>query len=166
MIDSFNAAIDILLRLPHDNCPLDLEASDDRVIVDSGGKTKFGISARAYPDLDIDKLSLSDAIIIYKRDYWDAVRADELPQPLDIFVFDAAVNQGVPAAVRMLQHCAGVAQDGIIGKGTLGAIRSKDQRRFPHIYLARRAVRYTGTKNFDTYGQGWMNRLFLLASAV
>lgn len=166
MIDSFSAAIDILLRLPHDQYPQDLEASDDRVIVDSGGATKFGISKRAFPDVDIERLTISDAMRIYKTAYWNQIRGDELPHPLDIFVFDAAVNQGEDAAVRMLQECVGVAQDGVFGRNTMAAVLRQDNRRLPWIYLSRRARRYVGTRSYDKYGQGWFNRLFLLASAV
>lgn len=67
--------------------------SDDKR--DPGGLTKFGISQRAYPDLDIAGLTLNEAKQIYLRDYWWPVRAHELPETLRLVVFDCAVNQGV-----------------------------------------------------------------------
>ena len=63
--------------------------------VDRGGKTKFGISQRAYPKLDIANLTEQQAAAIYKRDYWDAINADSLPEGVREMAFDAAVNQGV-----------------------------------------------------------------------
>jgi len=68
---------------------------------DAGGETKYGISKRAYPDTDIKSLTLDDAKEIYKQDYWNAVQGDDLPDRLDIVMFDCAVNQGVGAARKL-----------------------------------------------------------------
>ena len=43
---------------------------------DPGGETKFGISKRAYPQLDIKSLTLDQAKAIYRRDYWDRLQLD------------------------------------------------------------------------------------------
>ena len=129
---------------------------------DPGGETQFGISKRSYPDVDIKALTLDGAKAIYKRDYWDKIKGDQLPYPLNMFMFDAAVNQGVTPAVTLLQKTLGVAQDGIFGVNTVAAAN-----RIGHdalaLYLADRALRYTGTKNFDLYGRGWLKRLFVVA---
>src|SRR5207302_958519 len=37
---------------------------------DPGGETKYGISRKAYPGLDVKALTLDQAKAIYKRDYW------------------------------------------------------------------------------------------------
>ncbi len=37
---------------------------------DPGGETKFGISKRSYPTLNIRDLTLEDAKEIYYRDFW------------------------------------------------------------------------------------------------
>lgn len=70
--------------------------------VDRGGKTKFGISQKAYPDVDISKLTLPQAVAIYKRDYWDKIGGDKLPESVALNAFDAAVNQGVGFAKSAL----------------------------------------------------------------
>jgi len=41
--------------------------------------TKYGISAAAYPSLDIEDLTLADAKAIYQRDYWSQINADRMP---------------------------------------------------------------------------------------
>ena len=46
---------------------------------DPGGLTKYGISRRAYPDLDIRRLTMDDVIEIYRRDYWNPVHGTDLP---------------------------------------------------------------------------------------
>ena len=61
---------------------------------DPGGETKFGISKRSYPNLDIKNLTLKQAKEIYFQNYWLKAGCDKLTSPLDIIVFDTAVNMG------------------------------------------------------------------------
>ena len=134
--------------------------SDDPA--DPGGETNFGISKRAHPKEDIRFLTLDRAKEIYKRDYWDAILADELPYPINVLIFDAAVNQGKKAAVRMLQEALKIKQDGVIGQQTIkAAVAASDA--VCTDYLSIRAVRYANTANFWRFGRGWMSRLFVLA---
>lgn len=129
---------------------------------DPGGETKFGISKRAYPNEDIKALTLDRARFLYKRDYWDRIRGDELPYRWALIVFDAAVNQGVDAATRMMQDALGVMVDGRIGPRTIAAAQASDDRR-PARFLALRAFRYQRTANFDRFGYGWITRCFVIA---
>ena len=73
--------------------------------LDLGGETNLGISKRAYPNLDIKNLTVDDAKAIYKRDYWNALNCDLLPEKLDIVVFDCGVNQGIGKATELLNRC-------------------------------------------------------------
>lgn len=132
---------------------------------DPGGETKYGISKRSYPNEDIPSMTLERSKMIYKRDYWDKIKGDELPAPLSHFVFDAAVNQGVDPAIKMLQRVLNVAQDGILGRNTM--IKAKNAgKEICALYLSERALRYTGTRNFDKYGRGWLKRLFVIAMEI
>ena len=131
--------------------------------LDPGGETKFGISKRAYPKADIRNLTLDGAKLIYARDYWTPCHCDELQWPLCLFVFDAAVNQGQREAVMMLQKTLGVAQDGSLGPRTLQRIATEDHAELAALLMADRAIRYTGTRNFDLDGRGWFKRLFRIA---
>lgn len=96
---------------------------------DPGGETKYGISKKAYPALDIAKLSIEEAERIYYQDYWLKIQAGQY-QDLGIAakVFDMAVNLGVFTAVRLLQTSINmlieqrVAVDGVVGKETLSAL--------------------------------------------
>ena len=126
---------------------------------DPGGETKYGISKRAYPNLDIKALDLEDAKHVYHADYWNKCRCSDIPWPLNLYLFDAAVNQGVDAARRMMQYALGVKQDGVLGPKTLAACQTATQWHRAK-FLARRAIRYTNTRNFDRYGAGWLVRLF------
>lgn len=132
---------------------------------DPGGETNFGISKRAYPTLDIRSLTMDQAKLIYLSDYWDKCYCDELPTPLDVLVFDAAVNQGVHAAIIMMQRVIGVQPDGIVGPVTLKTAERVGQGAAAE-YLTERALRYLETPNSGRYLKGWMNRLFGLALGV
>lgn len=129
---------------------------------DPGGETKYGISKRAYPDEPIAGLTLERAREIYIRDYWNACRCNELPAPLDLLVFDCGVNQGVGAAIGLLQKSLGIKSDGVMGPVTLAHANDNSPTLAAH-YLAERALRYAANGNFGKYGPGWMKRLFLLA---
>ena len=55
---------------------------------DPGGETRYGISKRAYPDLDIKNLTISQATEIYKKDYWVKGKCDKVPPKLRLIYFD------------------------------------------------------------------------------
>ena len=149
----------------------DFEKAFQRVIVaeggitndphDSGGLTKFGISQKSFPTLDIANLTLQGAKDIYYLDYWLAAKCDLLPYPLSAFVFDAAVNQGTSMAKKMLQEAARVKADGVIGPVTLDAVKNDPD--IAHKFMTERALRYFGTSGFYRFGHGWLNRIFKLA---
>ena len=128
---------------------------------DMGGETNFGISKRQYPGEDIKKMTAERAKILYRRDYWDKVKGDELPSPLDLFMFDAAVNQGVEAAIKMLQKSFGIAQDGVFGVKTMQKAKASTPETNA-LFMAERALRYAGTRSFDRFGKGWFKRLFIV----
>lgn len=126
---------------------------------DPGGETKFGISKRAYPKLDIKNLTRAQAKEIYAQDYWKKHHIDQLPHPISAFVFDMAVNQGPKTAILCLQGCLGVKQDGICGKATQQAAREQHGRALLDRLAASRLERYHNTKNADIYLLGWKNRM-------
>lgn len=135
---------------------------------DPGGITNLGISLRAYPDLGRDgirNLKRADAEAIYKRDYWDACRCDDLPDFVRLMVFDCAVNQGVGAATRLLQSAAGAVVDGKLGDRTIQAANKLDRTTLLHKLSFLRFERYKNNPNWNTFGSGWMNRLLAITVA-
>ena len=96
---------------------------------DLGGETNYGIAKRFYPDVDIKNLTKDEAKDIYRRDYWDRNKIEDLPEELRHIFFDMCVNQGRGTAVKILQRAcnakgADLAVDGGFGPGTKGAIES------------------------------------------
>ena len=72
--------------------------------LDPGGETKYGISKRAYPALNIRDLTEGGAKEIYKIDYWEKAGCHRLSWPLSLIVMDTAVNMGVYRALRFLKE--------------------------------------------------------------
>lgn len=105
---------------------------------DPGGETNFGISKRSYPDLDIAALTREDAAAIYRRDYFDAIGANNLPPALAVVGFDIAVNHG---AGRLREWLREAPQDAV----------SLSERRLEH---------YISLSTWAVYGKGWSRRVF------
>lgn len=133
---------------------------------DPGGETKFGITKRDHPERDIFALTLDDAREIYRSGYWDEAKCDQFAWPLCAYVFDAAVNQDPEVALKLLQKTVGVKQDGSWGPTSAKRLAKCDPKETALLYLADRALRYTGTRNFDHFGRGWLKRLFVLCLAA
>lgn len=123
--------------------------------------TKYGISAASYPHLDIENLSLTMAKEIYKRDFWDKCRADELPEQIRFDVFDTAVNSGVSRAIKLLQRAVGVQEDGIIGPKTLAAAANLEGFLLDKRFNATRLLYITelSISAWSNFGRGWVTRI-------
>jgi len=129
---------------------------------DKGGETKFGISSRWYPQLDIKSLTTIKASQIYYRDYWRFNNCHKLPQDIALVLFDTAVNQGGSFARKALQQTLNVQQDGIIGSKTIAAAFAA-----PSLFLITKLTRvrcqhYTNLVQNDnsqvTFIEGWIDR--------
>ena len=139
-----------------------LSADEAKKQGDPGGETKFGISKRSYPELDISALTRKQAKDIYYNDYWKPTKCDFLDWPMCLFVFDSAVNQGTNAATRMMQKALGAKDDGVIGPITID-LMAQAGKWHAAKFMAIRARRYAETNNFDKFGEGWLIRLFMVA---
>ncbi len=126
---------------------------------DPGGETKWGISKRSYPHLNIKDLTRQDAIAIYQRDFWQRVQGDKLPVPFVFQALDAAVNHGIGNAVRWMQRAAGVADDGVIGPVTLAAVARQEPADLVLNFNAERLEFYAKLQTFDHFGRGWTRRV-------
>jgi lysozyme family protein len=132
---------------------------------DPGGETKYGISKRAYPDLDIKNLTVEQAREIYYRDYYLKVKADKIPdKQLALELFDMAVNAGVAHAVMMLQELVHTRRDGVFGPKTLSCVKGYPQRAaLLWKYKYKRLQYYIGLvrKNpaLSRFLHGWANRV-------
>lgn len=126
---------------------------------DPGGETKWGISKRSYPHLDIAGLTRAEAIAIYLRDFWQRIDGDRFPNGVAYQLLDFAVNSGIETAVRLLQRVAGVAEDGHIGPITRAALAAKSDSDIIMLLIAERLDYMTRLNNWPSAGRGWSRRL-------
>ncbi|WP_134497668.1 glycoside hydrolase family 108 protein [Microvirga pakistanensis] len=134
---------------------------------DPGGATNYGITretlsrARGQPVSvdDVRHLDIDEASAIYRRFYWDAVRADELPPGLDLALFDLAVNSGPGRAVRLLQQVLGIEADGLIGPITLEAVRNTDPVEAIRRLTRARLDFLSRLVTWPVFGRGWRRRV-------
>lgn len=126
---------------------------------DPGGETKFGISKRAYPKEDIAGMTVERAREIYRRDYWNAIGCDLLPDCIRFDVFDMAVNSGVAAAVRNLQTAANVESDGRMGPLTMRAVNAMPPVSLVARFNGARLVFLAGLPNWPRFSRGWARRI-------
>lgn len=124
---------------------------------DAGGETKFGISKRAYPNVDIKNLTREQAIEIYRRDYWNQL-PEGLPAVIHCVLFDCAVNAGIGRALRILQSAIKVKQDGRWGKLSQTALNKYDVNDVLLNFVTERVMFYSTLTTFSRYGKGWVNR--------
>lgn len=137
---------------------------------DSGGLTKFGISKRAYPKLDIANLTIEDAEKIYERDYWKACKCNEInSQVIAEQLFDIAVNCGTYAGAKLIQRAvnsvnikAGLKVDGKIGRLTIAAIAECDEKTLNNQLVDLRVAFYKEIVNRkatqEKFLKGWLIR--------
>lgn len=113
-----------------------------RVTEDSGALTRWGISQKAYPCLDIRNLSLEDAACLYRSDYFKRICGYDIDsQRIASKLLDMAVNMGVVSATKLLQHSLAITPDGVFGPVTLKAVNMAD----PDVVMRRlveKSVKY------------------------
>lgn len=79
-----------------------------KVISDTGGTTKWGISQKANPDLDVKNLTQEQAQQVLHDRYYLPVGADKIADPrLRLAAFDSAVNEGVGPTKEWLKQAGG-----------------------------------------------------------
>lgn len=136
---------------------------------DRGGLTRFGISSRAHPDVDLHTLTVEQARDIYRREYWDRIRGDDLPSRVALALFDWAVHSGVRTACLRLQSRLPVRGDGVIGPKTLEAVWGADIDRLLLDLLKDRAdslVLQGLLAGEGRFLKGWIRRVMDLAWEV
>lgn len=148
---------------------MDFDACFDRLLgheggyvcspADPGGATKYGISKRAYPGEDIENLTVERAKEIYLRDYWGPAGCDAVPDAVRFDLFDAAVNNGVRAAIKLLQRAVKEPEDGVLGPLTLQAAQSASPGLLRARFNGGRLALMAALPQWPAFGRGWAMRI-------
>jgi len=146
---------------------------------DPGGETKWGISRRSYPDLDIEHLTLDRAREIYFADYWENGNQDTnqrsycsaMAWPLNLVHFDCVVNignrktalDGTPVwhrrATMILQRALNVDDDGYVGPVTFQALSTAEPLRVALKAITQRDYYYSTLGSWSVpHQRGWLRR--------
>jgi len=133
---------------------------------DPGGATNMGITRRTLEawegrrvtKLEVKDLSPQKAMAIYKKNYWNAVRGDDLASGFDMVAMDGAVNSGPSRGIRWLQRAVRATVDGAVGPQTIAATRAAG------VPAIERACAYRvgflrGLSTFGVFGRGWLRRV-------
>lgn len=125
-------------------------ADDAAKFGDKGGETYLGIARNFNPEWQgwaiIDEYKAKNGVpkwnstipddrlpalakALTKVKYWDALKCDlYTSQSVAEYVMDFGYNSGIKTAAKALQRVIGVNADGVIGKQTLSALHSHNQR--------------------------------------
>jgi len=129
---------------------------------DPGGETNLGVTKKVYQDWGGTKemidLTVEDVAPIYKKNYWDRCKCDELGSGLDWAVFDWAVNSGTKRVSKALQKACGAERDGVIGNKTLALANGQDVKYMIEEIGVIRQSFYESLRTFKTFGRGWTRR--------
>ena len=166
-------ALDFERALAH---VLEMEGGYDDDPYDPGGPTNQGITLAEYArdrgvEVTADTLATLKAELkiippatvrrIYCDRYWLPACCSDLPAPLAFFHFDAAVNQGVTGAARMLQQSVGADVDAEIGPLTVAAAAAQPVPLTLARYGELRRAHYRSLGHFWRFGKGWLRRVDL-----
>lgn len=141
---------------------LDLEGGYSNNPRDPGGETNFGIAKKWHPDLDVKNMSRKDAMDIYKEEYWNAMSLEFFPPSLRLMLFDCAVNQGVTKAKEFACTAFGISRYYRLDKLYFDTLPSTDIKPALIRIAQLRLNAYYSTKNYDTFGKGWLSRLMFV----
>ncbi|HEY7118362.1 MAG TPA: glycosyl hydrolase 108 family protein [Tepidisphaeraceae bacterium] len=126
-------------------------ARNKGVALDAGNFARFKAELRSIPRDTVRR--------IYYEFYWQPACCPQLPAALAFFHFDAAVNQGVARAARMLQEAVGAVVDGVVGPETLAAAAAAPPAAALARYADIRRRHYRSLATFWRFGRGWLARV-------
>ena len=130
---------------------------------DPGGETMWGITARVARQAGYQgpmrDLPRETAKTIARNQYWDKVRAEDLPNGVRFDVFDTSYNSGPKLAIRLLQRAAAVSDDGVFGPRTMASVLAAKPHRLSMRFNSERLLYLTSLPNWPTFGKGWARRV-------
>lgn len=138
---------------------------------DPGGTTKYGISQRAHPNVDVENLTEDEAKAIYLNEYWIPLGCEYIGGVIAAKLFDAGVNVGIGRAAILAQQAfndtlgpeeVGITPDGRIGHISIDRISKVDPEKWLDAFETRLVnhYNYLVAKNVKNakFLKGWIRR--------
>lgn len=130
---------------------------------DTGGKTMWGITEAVARRVgyrgEMRDMPVELAKQIARREYWDTVRADLVPDAVRFDLFDAAYNSGPTQAVKWLQRAVYVEADGVFGPKTLMGVQTYNPQAVAARFNGHRLDTLNDLGNWKSFGRGWAQRV-------
>ena len=136
---------------------------------DPGGATLKGVTQAVYsawlahhgrPDAAVRGASDADIQAIYRAEFWDAVRGDDLYPGLDLVMVDFGWGSGPVTAIKFLQRQLGIDDDGRFGALTLAALKPRENSTaLIEALCAARLAFFQRLPTWRYFGTGWTRRL-------
>jgi lysozyme family protein len=138
---------------------------------DPGGHTNYGITLSTYRRVfgksrtvnELRNIPKTQVSYIYRTQYWNVCRCDDLPSGVDYSVFDFAVNSGPGRAARYLQSIVGADIDGVIGSETIQKTRVMSKIRGSAAIITalcdKRMAFLERLKTWKVFRRGWTRRV-------
>jgi lysozyme family protein len=144
---------------------LDHEGGLSKDPKDPGGTTNFGISQRAFPNVDVENISIDVAIGLYYDYYWMPLKCDYFGNGCATVLLDTAVNCGAHRASKWLQTTINlkaytqIKVDGSIGSQTIDAAHFLAPGTLASGIIANRLEHYAKIDPDNRYIDGWVRRV-------
>jgi lysozyme family protein len=134
---------------------------------DPGGMTNLGVTKKVWEEFvgrEVDESemrALTPDVVkpLYKKNYWDKIKGDQLPSGVDYAAYDLAVNSGTGRAAKYLQRIAGVPDDGVIGPKSMESILACDPEQTVDAICDMRLDFLQRLPTWNTFGKGWGRRV-------
>jgi lysozyme family protein len=135
---------------------------------DPGGATNKGITIATFRSFtknpnatkaELRNISDETVAAIYRRNYWNQIRGDQLPAGIDYALFDFAVNSGPTRAVKMLQRVVEASVDGKVGPETISKVIAYGVGRAIKDLCTSRLSWLQTLGTWGTFGLGWTRRV-------
>lgn len=135
---------------------------------DPGGATNKGVTLKTYKEFlkkdvtvdDLKNIPEEHLESLYKEKFWNKLSADELPNGLDLTMFDWAVNSGFIKPAKSLQLIIGAVPDGYLGPNSIKSLNEfdGDTQGLINYICDEREEFYHNLSTFETFGKGWLRR--------
>lgn len=135
---------------------------------DPGGPTNFGITLADYrkylrPNAtatDVRSMNVAEAKAIYRSQYADLLRFDDLPSGVDYSVLDYGINSGIGRSGKVLRRVLGLPDHtSTVTDQVLEAVAKRDPRALVIAINDERLRFLKSLKTWPVFGTGWGRRV-------
>ena len=150
---------------------VELEGGKSNLSYDKGGKTNLGITQYTYnnwnkkhnkPLKDVYKITRQEADQIYKEEYWNIIKGDQLPPNVAHIMLSQALLDGPQDSIRLVQKLLGLKVDGIMGSDTINKIKRltvNGDIKLATAIANKQIYRLKTDEDADKFGKGWNSRV-------